>query len=1128
MGAKELPRRPAQAKDVSLIDAIVKGDKDAVLQAIKGKGKAKLEAKDKKGQTALHVAATISDAAIVELLLQKGAVKDAEDNAKQTPLHLAVRNGKKDIVQMLLKRRVDKHAEDKDENTAFYYAVFEGKEDIAKELGADAETKGDLLLRASKEGNTEAVNLLLAMEANPRVTDRDGKTPLHCAVFNGHQPAAEALNGTINDQDDDDNTILHSAVKYNNRDATAILLDLGADVKAVDTENKTPLYIAVRQGNRSIADLLVCHGADTEDLDENQDTLLHQAVKEGHEEAVAMLLELDAFIEATDGNKKTAFENAITNGEKAIAKILADNNADTEGLDSDSTLLIQAVKNGEDEKVELLIDLGAAVNAEDSKQRTALYYASFKGKVKIAKLLKEQGSDPEATDGNGKTLLMQAAEQGDLNTAKLLRSIGAEVEAQDSDDSTLLHQAAETGKLKAVRVLIELDANKEAQDSKGRTPLHRAVFNGHVGIARFLVTAKADIEALIGKETILHQAARDGDIRATEILVENGAKLETQDKYGRTAFYLAVFEGRKGEAVAEHLARHGANKDATDLNGNTILIHAAKTGEEEAIEILLDLGANKEFKDRKGYTPVHHAVFNGHAKCAHRLIDAGAIKDAVFGDGRTMLTRAIVGGNRKIVELLLALKVNVETIDGNGHSPLYYAVFNHRRDIAELIGQTAKKNIPDSKGDTLLHRAVAEGDRDAVDILTHLNAPLKATNGLKQTPLCIAVFNGHFEIAEDLVERGADPNAIYTNGLTLLASAVVSNNAEAVELLLRLKASIKQAVMKTYLNEPALSWAIRYSYQDIARMLIDHDGVDLEAQDDSGFRPLHAATYGNEAMTRMLLFEKDVEVDPKTNSTKLTPLMRAIDSGKVGIVEMLIDKGADINTQDVNLNTPLHSAAIRYDDNIAKCLLGEKSLNLNPLNTSKETPLFRAVLSQSELLIRLLLEKGANPNTVTSSAESPLFRAVSNNNESVVRLLLDKNAYTEYEYANGETALLRAASNGWQGIVKLLLDKGANVSKAYTGNQWTALHFAAMRNDYGIAQLLLNKNSPKEVLTVEGESPLLWAANGGHESMSRLLVQHGASKYTRHQARDANHKHNGLLAWNFVKNNPSLLAFLSV
>jgi ankyrin repeat protein len=155
------------------------------------------------------------------------------DNDEQTPLHLAVSNGKKGVVKALLEKGVDK------------YAVFEGKEEITRLFAADEETKGDLLLQAAGSGNAEAVNLLLGLGASPKVTGKDGNTPLYRAVFGGHMKAAKALKECIEDRDRDDDTILLKAVKLGNKKATALLLELKPMVDAKDARNKTALYNAV-------------------------------------------------------------------------------------------------------------------------------------------------------------------------------------------------------------------------------------------------------------------------------------------------------------------------------------------------------------------------------------------------------------------------------------------------------------------------------------------------------------------------------------------------------------------------------------------------------------------------------------------------------------------------------------------------------------------------------------------------------------------------------------------------------------------------------------------------------------------------------------------------------------------
>ena len=91
-----------------------------------------------------------------------------------------------------------------------------------------------------------------------------------------------------------------------------------------------------------------------------------------------------------------------------------------------------------------------------------------------------------------------------------------------------------------------------------------------------------------------------------------------------------VQKAKEGDAKAVALfLQAGMDPNVTDKEGNTALIAAAKEGNQEVIELLLEKDADTEGKDKKsGGTPLIWAACNGHAECGALLLERGAKADA--------------------------------------------------------------------------------------------------------------------------------------------------------------------------------------------------------------------------------------------------------------------------------------------------------------------------------------------------------------------------------------------------------------------------------------------------------------------------------------------------------------------
>lgn len=181
-------------------------------------------------------------------------------------------------------------------------------------------------------------------------------------------------------------------------------------------------------------------------------------------------------------------------------------------------------------------------------------------------------------------------------------------------------------------------------------------------------------------------------------------------------------------------------------------------------------------------------------------------------------------------------------------------------------------------------------------------------------------------------------------------------------------------------------------------------------------------------------------------------------------------------------------------------------------NVIEEDPFFSnpilrtAVMNNNVEIVELLLLHGADPNAEDSKGDQILWRAVSTDNPELVALLLDAGADVHAINSEASAVLPIAVQKGNLEIVLMLLEAGASANGVAhhlqngAATMEPALSFAAMNNDVGIGQLLLdygahisatNRIAPEELFT-NLEQPIHWAAYYNNTEMIVFLLENGA------------------------------------
>nr|GMD27891.1 ankyrin repeat, PH and SEC7 domain containing protein secG-like [Ipomoea batatas]GME16310.1 ankyrin repeat, PH and SEC7 domain containing protein secG-like [Ipomoea batatas] len=267
--------------------------------------------------------------------------------------------------------------------------------------------------------------------------------------------------------------------------------------------------------------------------------------------------------------------------------------------------------------------------------------AARMGNSHAVSALIEAGADVNSRDFDGVSAMGLAVEAGSIDSVEVLIRSGYTI---DNRIDRFLHQAAAIDRVDLMEILclgyIDIDFN--SRDSKTQTALHVAAIQSHIESLQFLVSIGCDPDLQdANKWTPLHHAAKSGQIRAVEILV-NSSKLAKSllTKDGKTPFDVAV---ERGHSDLYDMLRLG---DA--------LHRAARTGDVGGLSKCLAEGANVNGRDQNGWTPLHRAAFKGRLECVKALLKHGAKVDPVDDCGYMPLHRAIEMGHRPVALYLIA------------------------------------------------------------------------------------------------------------------------------------------------------------------------------------------------------------------------------------------------------------------------------------------------------------------------------------------------------------------------------------------------------------------------------------------------------------------------------------------
>ncbi|XP_074650626.1 uncharacterized protein LOC141905591 isoform X2 [Tubulanus polymorphus] len=339
--------------------------------------------------------------------------------------------------------------------------------------------------------------------------------------------------------------VLHEAARKNNVDVAKKLLSAKVNVNCTNNLDRTPLQWASANGHKEMTQLLLDHGADLECQDKYGMRPLLWAAWFGHLEVVKYLVSFGADTSVSNKQGLNLLQCASNQNRLAVVNFILESLENYSISDVDKkgrTALHLAANEGSMEVVEKLLESprGCDINIKDKAGQTALHLAATNGHVDVVRKLLHTGMEIDDRDEEGRTACHLAAESGHAEVVDLLYLSNADPNAETLKEMTSLHIAAQNGHELVTRLIIEYGCNVNAQNFQGNTALHLASLANFPIIIRVLIDAGSDVDLPNHRlHTPLHSAVEKGHADAVEELLVSGANIESKEKGGRTALYMA-------------------------------------------------------------------------------------------------------------------------------------------------------------------------------------------------------------------------------------------------------------------------------------------------------------------------------------------------------------------------------------------------------------------------------------------------------------------------------------------------------------------------------------------------------------------------------------------------------------
>ena len=865
----------------------------------------------------------------------------------------------------------------------------------------EGKTALHIAINAPADRRDEMVSALLEAGADPSITDRKGRCPVHLAAII------------------DDDAVLRR------------LITAGSLVDVEDSDGETPLTLAASHGSWRCMRILMDQQGNG-----NLSEVLHLAAANAKDdpEGVEYLSRKGADVTHTAKLGRTALHAAAMRGNSSIAKALIEAGAVVNAQDDfGNTALMEAARAGANGVLRCLKSYSPDPNLVDKPGRTALLVAvtSRRAEAETAKLLLDLGADPKARNRDGRTAGELAVEGERWAIAEVLgvqRSESGSAVFRDTDTTIIDLKLFETSEDRAwaeaqtqkrsrtelasatgVMPALQIDEQEPAQEVSldavvdiAQTPDETDGDAGSTVYQSLLDAAVSDdvqqLESIADTRNEIPEwwlvsaflnAVAEGNEIAPRWLLENGLSPDAQSEGGVSLLESTAQQAPPNTGVLEALLNAGAEPGRTPhvilwLCGMADQQHGIRPGHSDEIleqqlkviveQICVDERVRRA-TDGRLRTALHWAARYRSPACVDALIRCGLNVSAIDEGGNTPLMFATYSGRPNIALMLIKAGADAKQANKKGVSPLSYAMDKQDLTMSKILMRGAQSDAEETRihsrpNDSLLD-AASEGNVGRVKRLLTARPDLEASDSDGCTSLIRAAGKGHAQVVSALISGGANVDAASSNGTTALGAAVMGDHAGVVQTLVDKGVSPDQR--QRHGVTPLMLASARWNGPMTGLLL--RCGADATARDDSEGTPICAAVQNalgksgveSGVVTLRHLLKAGADVNA-ANDEGQTPLMlllgvrskqdvRVSEQGLAQLATVLIEAGARVDQQDLSGWSALHAAAAHGFANVARLLM-DTGCSRRVRDMNGLSPVDLAMNNAHEELVDLFIGRG--------------------------------------------------------------------------------------------------------------------------------------------------------------------------
>ena len=691
------------------------------------------------------------------------------------------------------------------------------------------------------------------------------------------------LNSTLSS---DGSTALHLSSLNGHYEAVKILVGKGSKLYQGNNDGNTPAHQATLGGNLKVLKYLQDNGADLHEINKYGLTSLHIAAQGSNIEVLQYLLQVsqeDLLSRTEDG--RIPLMCAAEEGSLDVARLIIENSSKSDFLAKSQdghTCLHFAAMSFKHGMLNLFIDKGIPIDIQSDDGSTALNYSiKHINACDDFDLLLEKGASPNIPMNDGTLMIHQICQNVWNSNVDRLEAL-LQVTGKDA---TYLNTKTGSG-INPLQLLIS----------------HDVIYEETVQMVKILTSQiEVDVECLNEKhETPLIQLAKrlrydyvmevyeDYILASMDCLLARGANSNATCQDSRTALHYmfsdhfthAAFKG------AHLLLGHGAKLDIQDKFGQTV------------VDLVFGMLETKH----PGFHQIDYAT-----RITKTVIEMMSIDELQkpLNNGSLPLQVVIRARNETLINMLLDRYVGVDQVMDSvcayGCDPMTARMFISRSsNLFEL----------NRSGLGLIHIASRSGQDGIIEGLLLAKVDVNTPTSEGRTALHLATFYGHLSTAELLLKHGANAFAKAKCGASIAHTSASSGSESVCRLAWERGVQWNEGATTTLGNVKFRSvlpvhLASVGGHTSVTGFLLKKQlvpDIDIAADQNCPFTPLHLACWANAADTAKFLLSKGANVNSVGGHWKDTPLHIAVRHEvipeKESVIPILLAHGSDLKKLD--------------------------------------------------------------------------------------------------------------------------------------------------------------------------------------------------------------------------------------